>query len=109
MTKEKKIKHLDWQMSRSEKNWYYVGDTARLFCSSLVVGYMTMFLMFQGINTASLATAMLIVKIIDLVLSLTRSTSKIGKYSANWPATANICPGTACSSGPSPQPPFYSL
>ena len=67
MTKEKKIKHLDWQMSRSEKNWYYVGDTARLFCSSLVVGYMTMFLMFQGINTASLATAMLIVKIIDSV------------------------------------------
>lgn len=67
MTKEKKIKHPDWQMSRSEKNWYYVGDTARLFCSSLVVGYMTMFLMFQGINTASLATAMLIVKIIDSV------------------------------------------
>lgn len=67
MTKEKKIKHPDWQMSRSEKNWYYMGDTARLFCSSLVVGYMTMFLMFQGINTASLATAMLIVKIIDSV------------------------------------------
>lgn len=67
MAKEKKIKHPDWQMSRSEKNWYYVGDTARLFCSSLVVGYMTMFLMFQGINTASLATAMLIVKIIDSV------------------------------------------
>ena len=67
MAKEKKIKHPDWQMSRSEKNWYYLGDTARLFCSSLVVGYMTMFLMFQGINTASLATAMLIVKIIDSV------------------------------------------
>lgn len=67
MKKEKKIKHPDWQMSRSEKGWYYVGDTARLFCSSLVIGYMTMFLMFQGINTASLATAMLIVKIIDSV------------------------------------------
>lgn len=67
MTKEKKIKHPDWQMSRSEKGWYYVGDTARLFCSSLVVGYMTTFLMFQGINMASLATAMLIVKIIDSV------------------------------------------
>lgn len=67
MAKEKKIKHSDWQMTRSEKNWYYMGDTARLFCSSLVVGYMTMFLMFQGINTASLATAMLIVKIIDSV------------------------------------------
>lgn len=67
MAKEKKLKHPDWQMTRSEKGWYYVGDTARLFCSSLVIGYMTMFLMFQGINTASLATAMLVVKIIDSV------------------------------------------
>ena len=65
--KEKTNKHPDWQLSRSEKNWYYVGDTARLFCTSLVGSYMTMFLMFQGINTVSLATAILIVKIIDSV------------------------------------------
>lgn len=65
--KEKVNKHPDWQLSRSEKNWYYVGDTARLFCTSLVGSYMTMFLMFQGINTVSLATAILIVKIIDSV------------------------------------------
>lgn len=67
MKREKIDKHPDWQMSRSEKNWYYLGDTSRLFCSSLVAGYMTMFLMFQGVNMASLATAMLIVKIIDSV------------------------------------------
>ena len=67
MKKEKINKHPDWRMSRSEKNWYYVGDTARLFCSSLVASYMTIFLMLQGINMASLATAMLIVKIIDSV------------------------------------------
>ena len=67
MVKQKKVKHPDWQMSRSEKNWYYVGDTARLFCSSLVATYMTTFLMFQGINMASLATAILLVKIIDSV------------------------------------------
>ena len=65
--KERVNKHPDWQLSRSEKNWYYVGDTARLFCTSLVGSYMTMFLMFQGINTASLATAILLVKIIDSV------------------------------------------
>ena len=65
--KERVSKHPDWLLSRSEKNWYYVGDTARLFCTSLVGTYMTMFLMFQGINTASLATAILIVKIIDSV------------------------------------------
>ena len=52
--KERVSKHPDWLLSRSEKNWYYVGDTARLFCTSLVGTYMTMFLMFQGINTASL-------------------------------------------------------
>lgn len=67
MKREKLNKHPDWLMSRSEKTWYYVGDTARLFCSSLVASYMTMFLMFQGINMSSLATAMLIVKIIDSV------------------------------------------
>ena len=67
MVKQKKVKHPDWQMSRSEKNWYYVGDTARLFCSSLVATYMTTFMMFQGINMASLATAILLVKIIDSV------------------------------------------
>lgn len=65
--KERMNKHPDWRLSRSEKNWYYVGDTARLFCTSLVGSYMTMFLMFQGINTASLATAILLVKIIDSV------------------------------------------
>ncbi len=65
--KDRVNKHPDWQLSRSEKNWYYVGDTARLFCTSLVGSYMTMFLMFQGINTASLATAILLVKIIDSV------------------------------------------
>lgn len=65
--KERINKHPDWKMSKGEKGWYYLGDTARLFCSSLVVGYMTLFLMFQGISTASVATAMLIVKIIDSV------------------------------------------
>ncbi len=65
--REKTNKHPDWQLSRSEKNWYYVGDTARLFCTSLVGSYMTMFLMFQGISTVSLATSILLVKIIDSV------------------------------------------
>ncbi|OUP83967.1 hypothetical protein B5F07_08930 [Lachnoclostridium sp. An169] len=41
-------------MSRTEKYWYYAGNTARLFCSSLVAGYTTMFLMFQGGHDISL-------------------------------------------------------
>lgn len=66
-TKVKKLKHPDWNMTRSERNWYYLGDTARLFCSSLVATYMSTFLMFQGVSTASVATAILLVKIIDSV------------------------------------------
>ena len=62
-----KIKHEGWSTSRSERNWYYLGDTARLFCSSLVGSYMTLFLMFQGVSTASVAGAILAVKIIDSV------------------------------------------
>ncbi len=65
--KEKKNKNPDWSLKPSERRWYYFGDTSRLFCSALVVSYMTMFLMFQGISMASVATAILIVKIIDSV------------------------------------------
>lgn len=67
MKSKTKLKHEGWQLTRSERGCYYLGDTARLFCSSLVVTYMSTFLMFQGINIASLATAMLIIKIIDSV------------------------------------------
>ena len=68
MTKTEKInKHPGWRLSRSEKNWYYLGDSARLFCTALINTYMTTFLIFQGVNMASLAGAILIVKIIDSV------------------------------------------
>ena len=65
MKKARVNKHPDWQLTTSEKNWYYFGDTARMFASTLISGYMTVFLMFQGISTAAVATAILIVKIID--------------------------------------------
>ena len=68
MTKTNKInRHPGWRLSRSEKNWYYLGDSARLFCTALINTYMTTFLIFQGVNMASLAGAILIVKIIDSV------------------------------------------
>ena len=62
-TKMKKA-HEGWSTSRSERGWYYLGDTARMFCSSLVGSYMTLFLIFQGVSTASVAWAILLVKII---------------------------------------------
>lgn len=46
--KEKIDKHPGWQLSRSEKGWYYLGDSARLFCTALINTYMTTFLIFQG-------------------------------------------------------------
>lgn len=62
-----KVKHEGWQLSKSERRWYYLGDLSRLFCSTLVATYMGTFLMFQGINIESLAIATLIIKIIDSV------------------------------------------
>ena len=64
MKKQKVNKHPGWRMSRSERGWYYVSDTARLLCASLAA-YMTMFLMFQGVSTAAIATVTLIVTFID--------------------------------------------
>lgn len=68
MSKKQKVqKHSDWQMTRSERVWYYVGDTGRLFASTLVTSYMTLFLMFQGMSISAVAGAILLVKIIDSV------------------------------------------
>ncbi len=65
--KQRTQKQTDWQMTRSERVWYYVGDTGRLFASTLVTSYMTIFLMFQGISISAVAGAILLVKIIDSV------------------------------------------
>lgn len=67
MAAKDKVKHEGWQLTRSERGWYYLGDTSRLFCSALVANYFSTFLMFQGINIAALATAILVIKLIDSV------------------------------------------
>ena len=61
----KKQKHADWQLTGAERKWYYVGDTGRMFAGSIITQYLTVFLMFQHISTAAVATSILIVKIID--------------------------------------------
>lgn len=63
--KEKRIKHPDWRMTGSERKWYYIGDTGRMFAAMVLTNFMTVFLMFQGINAYAVATSVLIVKIID--------------------------------------------
>ena len=62
---KKKNKHPDWQMSKSERSWYYVGDIGRMFATAVLAQYLTVFLMFQNINVATVATSMLVVKFID--------------------------------------------
>ncbi len=63
----KKLKHPDWKLSKGERRWYYVSENARLLTASLITNFMTVFLLFQGLNPASVATATLLVKIIDAV------------------------------------------
>ncbi len=67
MAKTKINKHPNWQMSGSERKWYYFGDTGRMFASQIITMYMAVFLLFQGMNAAAVATSILIVKMIDSV------------------------------------------
>lgn len=64
--KVKKVeKHLNWKMSKGERGWYYTSETARLMTAQIITGFMTVFLLFQGVNPATVGTAVLLVKIID--------------------------------------------
>jgi Na+/melibiose symporter-like transporter len=67
--KVKRVKnlHLDWKTTKKERLAYYIGDIARVFNSAILVNFLTIFLLFQGISMASVATVILIVKIIDAV------------------------------------------
>lgn len=65
MKNQKVNKHPDWQMTGRERRWYYIGDTGRMFASAIIVQYLTVFLLFQHISVAMVATSMLVVKIID--------------------------------------------
>lgn len=67
MAKTKTNKHPNWQMSGSERKWYYIGDTGRMFAAQIITMYMAVFLLFQGMNAAAVATSILIVKMIDSV------------------------------------------
>jgi glycoside/pentoside/hexuronide:cation symporter, GPH family len=67
--KGKRVKnlHLDWKTTKKERLAYYIGDTARLFNTATLTNFLAIFLLFQGISMASVATVILILKIIDAV------------------------------------------
>lgn len=60
-------KHPNWSTTGKERAIYITGDLARNFNSTVFGGTVTMFLMFQGVDLASLAVITLIIKAIDSV------------------------------------------
>ncbi len=56
-----------WQTNPAERKSYYVYFAGQNIIYSLVTGFLTTYLMFQGVNLAKAATVMLVVKIWDAV------------------------------------------
>ena len=68
MGKEKKEqKHAGWLVPKKERRYYIMGDLARSFNSTMFNSYVTLFMMFQGIDLASVAIVTLLVKVVDSV------------------------------------------
>lgn len=65
--KVKKNKRAGWRMSKKERLCYYVGDISRNFGGQVITSFMSIFLLFQGMSMASVATIILIVKFIDAI------------------------------------------
>ena len=64
-TKKTSVNRENWQTTRSERLNYYIGDLGRTLEGYIVTAFMTLFLLFQGINLVKISAAILIVKIID--------------------------------------------
>lgn len=64
---KKANRHPDWSTTGKERGIYIAGDLARGFNSTVFAANVTMFLMFQGVDLASLAVITLIIKVIDSV------------------------------------------
>ena len=54
-----------WLTTQKERVNYYVGDLGRTLEGYIVTAFMTLFLLFQGINLVSISAAILVVKVID--------------------------------------------
>ena len=67
MEKEKKnsVDRSNWRTTKKERFNYYVGDIGRTLEGYIVTSFMTLFLLFQGINLVKISAAILVVKVID--------------------------------------------
>ena len=60
-TKKTSVNRETWQTTRSERLNYYIGDLGRTLEGYIVTAFMTLFLLFQGINLVKISAAILIV------------------------------------------------
>ena len=115
MTKKEKqiISREDWRTSKKERKSYLIGEIGRCCEGGIVTSFMTLFLVFQGIDLKLVAGVMLAVKIIDALddvifgyfidrLNLSRVTvfKKItgdGKYLPWFRLTFALFPVLRCS------------
>lgn len=65
VTESKARKHIGWRTTKRERFWYLFGDIGRTCGSGVITSFMTLFLLFEGISMTSVASIVLIVKIID--------------------------------------------
>ena len=64
--KEKKpVNRAGWKTSKKERINYYIGDIGRTLEGYIVTAFMTLLLLFQGINLVKISAAILVVKAID--------------------------------------------
>ncbi len=64
--KEKKTVSCEgWRTTKKERLNYYIGDIGRSLEGYIVTAFMTLFLLFQGVDLIKISAAILIVKIID--------------------------------------------
>ena len=58
----------NWHTSKSERGAYLIGEIGRCCEGGIVTSFMTLFLVFQGIDLKLVAGGMLAVKIIDALI-----------------------------------------
>lgn len=65
--REKKpaIDKTGWKTTKRERINYYIGDLGRTLEGYIVTAFMTLFLLFQGIDLVRISAAILVVKVID--------------------------------------------
>ena len=81
-----------WQTSRRERINYYIGDLGRTLEGYIVTAFMTLFLLFQGIDLVRISAAILIVKIIDACYkSIIEPTSYTAVFPSNIISCIMIC------------------